>query len=97
MDGDGKAAFWTFFGMIITFKVVTSVIIFVMAPSAHAAMFLFVMQWYWLLVPLPLVAIPTLFWYRLWRVRRRRRQLIRSEWAVEPETDWNPTSLRGTM
>jgi hypothetical protein len=37
------------------------------------------------------------FWYRLWRVRRRRRQLIRSEWTVEPEPDWKPTSARGTM
>jgi hypothetical protein len=97
VDGDGKAAFWTFFGMIIAFKVVTSAIILIMAPTAHAAVFLFVMQWYWLLLPLPMLAVPTLFWYRLWRVRRRRRQLIQSEWAVEPEADWNPSSLRGTM
>jgi hypothetical protein len=97
MDGDGKAAFWTFVGMILTFKVVTSVIIFVMAPSAHAAFFLFAMQWYWLLVPLPMVVVPFLFWYRLRRVRKKRRQLILSEWAVSPEADWNPTSVRGTM
>ena len=97
MDGDAKAAFWTFVGMGLAFKVVTSVIIFVMAPSAHSAVFLFAMQWYWLLLPLPMLALPALFWYRLHRVRRRRQQLIFSEWAVEPEADWNPTSVRGTM
>jgi len=82
--------------MILAFKVITSVIIFVMAPSAHTFIFLLVMQWYWLLLPLPLLAVPILFWIRLRRVRRKRRQLIRSEWAVE-EADWNPTEVRGTM
>ena len=55
------------------------------------------MQWYWLLLPLPMLVVPFLFWYRLRRVRKKRRQLILSEWAVEPEADWNPTSVRGTM
>lgn len=82
--------------MGIAFKLVTSVIIFVMAPSAHAAIFLFAMQWYWLLLPLPLI-LPLMFWYRLRRVRRRRQQLIHSEWTVEPDVDWNPTSVRGTI
>lgn len=97
MGEDGKAAFWTFVGMGIVFKVVTSVIIFVMAPSAHAAIFLFAMQWYWLLLPIPMIAVPVLFWVRLRRVRKKRRQLIQAEWAVDPEADWNPTSVRGTI
>jgi hypothetical protein len=97
VDEDGKAAFWTFVGMGIVFKVVTSIIIFVMAPSAHSAIFLFAMQWYWLLLPLPMLVVPAMFWFRLRRVRKKRRQLILSEWGVEPEADWNPTSVRGTM
>jgi hypothetical protein len=97
VDGDSKAAFWTFAGMGIAFKVVTSIIIYAMAPSAHSAIFLFAMQWYWLLIPVPMLVVPALFWYRLRKVRRRRRQLILSEWAVEPDRDWNPTSVRGTM
>ena len=83
--------------MGIAFKVVTSIIILVMAPSAHAFIFLFAMQWYWLLLPLPMIVVPLMFWFRLRRVRRGRQQLIHSEWAVEPEADWNPTSVRGTM
>jgi hypothetical protein len=97
VEEDGKAALWTFVGMILAFKVVTSIIILVMAPTAHAFIFLLVMQWYWLLLPIPLVVMPVLFWIRLRRVRRKRRQLILSEWAFEPEADWNPTSVRGTM
>jgi hypothetical protein len=97
MDEDGKAAFWTFVGMGLAFKVITSIIILIMAPSAHTVLFLFVMQWYWLLLPIPMIALPTLFWYRLRRVRKKRRQLILSEWAVDAEADWNPTSVRGTM
>ena len=97
VEDDGKAARWTFVGMILAFKAVTSVIIFVMAPSAHSAMFLFGMQWYWLLLPIPMIAMPTLFWIRLRRVRKRRRQLIHAEWAVDPEADWNPTSVHGTI
>jgi hypothetical protein len=99
-DADSKAALWTFVGMIAGFKIITSIIIFVMEPSIASAAFLVAMQWYWLLIPLPFIIVPALFWYRLWKVRRRRRQLIRSEWKVEPEldeADWNPTSARGTM
>jgi hypothetical protein len=97
VDEDGKAAFWTFVGIGISFKVVTSIIIFVMEPGLASAAFLIGMQWYWLLLPLPMLIVPALFWYRLWRVRRKRRKLIQAEWAVDPEADWNPTSVRGTM
>ena len=97
MDEDSKAAAWTFVGMILAFKLVTSIIIFVMAPTAHAFIFLVVMQWYNLLLPIPLIVVPLLFWLRLRRVRKKRRQLILSEWAVDAEADWNPTSVRGTM
>ena len=97
MEEDGKAAIWTFVGIGIAFKVITSIIIFVMAPSVHALVFLFVMQWYWLLLPVPMIVVSVMFWRRLRRVRKKRRQLILSEWAVEPEVDWNPTSVRGTM
>ena len=97
MDEDSKAAAWTFVGMILAFKLVTSIIIFVMAPTAHAFIFLVVMQWYNLLLPIPLIVVPLLFWLRLRRVRKKRRQLILSEWAVDAEAYWNPTSVRGTM
>ena len=96
-DKANKAALWTFLGMILGFKLITSIIIFVMEPSARSAVFLLAMQWYWLLSPLPFIVVPAIFWYRLVRVRRRRRKLIQSEWLVTPEADLNPTTARGTM
>lgn len=96
MDGESKAPLWTFLGMILGFKLITSIIIFVMEPSARSFAFLVAMQWYWLILPLPFIVVPALFWYRLVRVRRRRRKLIRAEWLVS-EDDWNPTAARGTI
>ena len=96
-DSDGRAALWTFLGMAIGFKVVTSVIIFVMMPTAHAAIFLIGMNWYWLILPIVVVALPALYWFRLMRVRAKRRELIRAEWLVDPELDWNPAAPRGTI
>ena len=97
MDGDSKAPLWTFLGLILGFKLITSIIIFVMEPSVWNATFLLAMQWYVLLMPIPFVVVPAIFWYRLVRVRRRRRKLIQSEWLVTSEADWNTPTARGTM
>ncbi|MCC6175098.1 MAG: hypothetical protein IT305_07325 [Chloroflexi bacterium] len=96
-SAENKAALWTFVGMILAFKLATSIVIFIMAPGAWSFVFLLVMQWYWLLLPCALVGAPTLFWFRLWRVRRRRQKLILSEWQVKSRADWNPISPRGKM
>lgn len=96
-DGDFRAALWTFLGMAIAFKVATSLLIFAMMPSAHAAIFLIGMNWYWPLLVIVVLALPGLFWYRLMRVRARRRELIRAEWRVDRELDLNPAAARGTL
>ena len=97
VDRDSRIAAWTFAGMVIGFKVVTSVFIFVMEPTARNAVFQLVMNIPVFLLPLPLLVLPAMFWYRLRRVRARRRELIRAEWQVDPELDWNPATARGTM
>ena len=93
----GRAALWTFLGMALGFKLVTSVVIFWFDPTFASATFLFWMNWYWPILPVLLLILPAMFWYRLWRVRARRRDLIRSEWRVDPELDWIPTPARGTI
>ena len=97
MDREGRAALWTFLGMAIAFKLATSLIIFLMQPSWASATFLVWMNWYWPILPVVVVALPAMFWFRLMRVRARRRDLIRSEWRVDPELDWNPATARGTI
>ena len=97
MDRDSRAALWTFLGMAIGFKLVTSVLIFAMMPSAHSAIFLIGMNWYWLVLPIVVVALPAMFWFRLMRVRARRRELIRAEWRVDAGRDCRPAATRGTI
>ena len=97
MDRDARAALWTFLGMAIGFKLITSLVIFWMQPSWYSAWFLVWMNWYWPILPIVVLALPAMFWFRLMRVRAKRRELIRSEWRVDPELDWNPTIARGTI
>ena len=97
MDRDSRAALWTFLGMAIGFNVATSVIIFLMQPSWTSAAFLVWMNWYWAVLPVLVVALPAMFWFRLMRVRARRRELIRSEWRVDSERDWNPSTIPGII
>jgi hypothetical protein len=97
MDEEGRAPLWTFVWMIVGFKLITSIVIFIMVPTAHSAIFLVGMNWYIILLPIVLVIVPGLFWWRLMRVRAKRRKLIRSEWNVQPDADWNRASARGTM
>lgn len=96
-DQDSRAALWTFLGMAIGFKLVTSLIIFALLPSAHSAIFLLGMNWYWPVLAIAAIALPGLFWFRLMRVRARRRELIRAEWRVDPELDLNPAQTHGTL
>ncbi len=97
MGGESRAPFWTFFWMIVGFKLVTSIAIFAMLPTGYAALFLIMMNWYVFVPPLLVIGVAALCWYRLLRARARRRRLIHSEWHVEPEPGWNPASARGTM
>ncbi len=97
MDREGRAALWTFLGMAIGFKLITSLVIFWMQPSWSSAAFLWWMNWYWPFLPLVLLILPTMFWFRLRRVRAKRRDLIRAEWRVDPELDWNPATVHGTI
>ena len=86
-DGDGRAALWTFLGMVIGFKLITSLLIFYLEPSFSSAVFLVGMNWYWPLLPLLLLVVPAMFWFRLRRVRAKRRKLILAEWRVDQELD----------
>ncbi|HYU19444.1 MAG TPA: hypothetical protein VEQ11_12200 [Chloroflexota bacterium] len=97
MDSEARAAAWTFLGVLAGFKIAIALVIFWMDPSGFAAGFLFVTGWYCLLVPIAALALPGVYWFRLLRARAKRRDLIRSEWLVEPDLDWNPTTARGRM
>lgn len=85
-EHDGRQAAVAFLWVLIAFKVVTTVLIFVHLRTFDTFLFLAATFWYWIPIIGFLVAGPFLFRYRLIRLRARREQLRRSEWMIEPDT-----------
>jgi hypothetical protein len=73
----------TIFGTLIAFKLVTALWVFYMQPTMQSAAFLTLTSaaWFGLVAVLVLLG-GGLFWFRLLRVRARRRRLIEQEWRV---------------
>jgi hypothetical protein len=83
MDDESRAAAWTIFGVLCAFKLVTAVLIFIMMPTAGAAIFLVIFHWFWL-VPLVVVGLGVgIAWLRLVRVRAKRERLRRAEFSLD--------------
>lgn len=84
-DDDGRTAAIAFVWVLIGFKVVTMILIFVHLRTVNSFLVLAATFWYWLPIIAFLIAGPVLFRYRLVRMRARREQLRRAEWMVEPD------------
>lgn len=89
-DDDGRTAALAFLWVLIGFKVVTMILIFVHLRTFNSFLVLAATFWYWLPIVGFLVAGPMLFRYRLMRTRARREQLRRSEWMIEQEQPREP-------
>ena len=82
-EKDDRATVWAFVWILFTFKAATALVIWVVAArSAEATTILGATHWFWLILPVIAVAGPLVYQVRVRRVRRRRRQLQRSEWLV---------------
>lgn len=78
-------AAWTLIGVLCAFKIATIALVFALAYPTHRNVvpMLAAMNWPWLIVLAVLLSvIPFGFWYRLVRVRARRRRLQHAEWHV---------------
>lgn len=84
-DEDGRQAALGFLWVLIAFKVITMILIFMHLRTFDSFIFLVATFWYWLPIIGFLVAGPLIFRYRLMRMRARREQLRRSEWMIEPD------------
>ena len=82
-DEEGLAGAWAMLGVILVGKILIVVAVALMAPSMGTAGFLAAHNWSWILLTLVLVGGPGAFWYRLWRVRRKRAALLHAEWNVD--------------
>jgi hypothetical protein len=84
-DASASVGAWTLVWTLVAMKIITIVIVAVIARRAEAGTLFALITWHWLLVLGALLAAPVLFRYRLRRVKARREMLMRSEWMVEDE------------
>lgn len=80
-----RAAALTFAGVLIGFKIWSIFLIYLVWGGEGTTTFLLGTHVLWIGVPLLLLWAPLLFWIRLYRVRRRRRDLLDAEWNVSEE------------
>lgn len=81
-EEEGRKAAFAFLWVMIAFKVITMVFIFAQMRTLNSFIFLAATFWYWLPIIGFLIAAPLMYRYRLLRMRRRRKDLQRSEWMV---------------
>jgi hypothetical protein len=96
-EEEGRQAAFAFLWVLIAFKVITMVFIFAQMRTFNSFIFLAATFWYFIPIIGFLVAAPVAYRYRLIRMRRRRKELQRSEWMVgsgASETDFEAGPVR---
>lgn len=79
-----RTALWIVAGPLIIFKIWVTILLLMYAPTRAGIEMVVVTGWPWALGFIVLVAAPCYAWYRLVKVRARRRQLLRQEWMGQP-------------
>jgi hypothetical protein len=81
VDAESRTAALTIFFTLFVVKIITFVMVLMFVPS-HLTVGLFLnLNWFWFIPPVVLLFGAVLYWYRLIRVRRRRRELLRQEFT----------------
>jgi hypothetical protein len=81
VDAEARTAALTIFFTLFVVKIVTFVMVLMFVPD-HSVVSLFLnLNWFWFLPPVVLVGGAAVYWSRLIRVRRRRRELLRQEFT----------------
>jgi dolichyl-phosphate-mannose--protein O-mannosyl transferase len=77
-----RTAALTYAGVLIGFKLWSVVLIYWFWGGEGTTTFLLGTHVLWIAIPIALVWAPAMFWLRLVRMRRKRRELQESEWNV---------------
>ena len=81
VDAESRTAALTIFFTLFVLKIITFVMVLMFVPN-HITVGLFLnFNWFWFIPPVVLLCGVVLYWYRLIRVRRRRRELLRQEFT----------------
>jgi hypothetical protein len=80
-----RVAAFTFAGVMIGFKLWSVLLIYLVWGGEGTTNFLLGTHVLWIGIPLIMLWAPLLFWFRLYRVRRRRQALLEAEWNLPSE------------
>lgn len=78
-----RTAALTYAGVLLGFKIWSFVLIYLFSGGEGTLGFLLGTHVIWFAIPVLLLWAPTMFWYRMIRMRRRRNELRRSEWHID--------------
>lgn len=89
-EREWRRAAWTMFWFLAIGKLITAVALAAVGlmrlDSAQRTLSVVVLlNWSWVVLAIVLVAGPTIYWWRLRRVRRKRAALIHAEWNVDDD------------
>lgn len=82
MTDEDKSVVWAFVGSLMTVKLVTSILILYYFPTWHALVLVVALSLLWFVPPVAYLATTSQMKYRLFKVRLRRKELLRQEWDV---------------
>ncbi len=80
----GRAAMWTYIGVLVGFKVVTACFILYFTHAFGFWAIMVALHIPWIAAALILAGAPGAAYWRLVKMRARRAELIRQEWNVHP-------------
>ena len=84
MDGEGRAAMWTYIWVMVGFKVATAIMLLYFTHEFGAFAILIALHIPWIVAAAFLLGAPSAAYYRLVKVRARRAELIRQEFDTGP-------------
>ena len=87
-----RTAALTFAGVMFGFKIWSIFLIYLVGGTNGTTTFLLATHVLWIAIPLALIAPVLLFWFRLYRTRRKRQYLLEAEWNIHQEPPVNQRS-----
>lgn len=80
---DGRTILTAMIVTVVSFKLITSVMVLYFFPSLHALVLVLALSVMWIIAGVTYGGIYSRVKLRLLRVRARRRQLIHEEWNID--------------
>jgi heme/copper-type cytochrome/quinol oxidase subunit 2 len=85
-EQETRRTVWAFVWILFTFKICTMILIWYVAAGSGESMAMIISTtWYWLAIPVIALSGRFVYRWRMVKMRRRREELQRAEWRVDPE------------